>query len=112
MSYVVGALNVRKTTGRMVALMAGSGLPLRRYGRAIMVYTTSAFGPMPGIVYDWHLNTPVRFRQRQVDHAVADGAVEVTGDLVVLTAAGREAACECLAIWGREIDDYFGPHGK
>lgn len=99
-----------KSTGRMVALMSGIGLPLQQYTRGQRTfYTVAPMGPRPGLeaVYDWGCSSPVRFTHRQIEQALYSGLVARDGHTIVLSRAGASLANACSATWGPEIDEHF-----
>lgn len=103
------SVDIPKSTGRLVAFLAGSGLPVLRFSRGSRVqYTSRVFGPRPEtVVCDWDHKSPMKFNQREVDKALATGLVVRVGDEILLSEQGAFFAKACENIWGFEIDDYF-----
>jgi hypothetical protein len=99
-----------KSTGLMVALIRGIGLPLQQYTRGRRTfYTVAPMGPRFGFeaVYDWECSSPVRFTHCQIEQALYSGLVARDGHDIVLSRAGISLANDCLATWGPEIDAHL-----
>lgn len=101
---------IPKSTGFMVALMAGIGVPLVKYPRGNRTfYTVASLGPRPGLeaIFDWLKPSPAKFNEHQMGKALATGLVHRVGDEIHLTPSGKALSETCLNIWGPYIDDHF-----
>jgi hypothetical protein len=102
--------SIAKSTGFMVALMSGTGLPLLKYPRGSRAYyTVGSLGPRPGLetIFDWHAPSPVFFNEREVEKAIFSGLVARVGDEIHLTPSGVALSQACSNIWSPYIDDHF-----
>lgn len=110
---------IRKTVGRMLALMLGTELPLLRYSSPTgkyTFYTIEPLGPDPkylkiGLV-DWQSSSPVWFGPRFVAQAHEAGFVDELPDgSVALTELGLRAAQLCWHTYAPVIYDHFRNRG-
>jgi hypothetical protein len=107
------AVDVKKSTGRLVTLMYGTKLPLMRYehGKTVL-FTIEPLGPAPHGIYDWARSSPVTFAQRTVDNAFEEGFLqkELNGSYV-LAPKGQQIAPMCHEVWGAFITEHFVGRG-
>jgi hypothetical protein len=102
--------SIAKSTGFMVALMSGVGLPLLKYQRGSRAYyTVVSLGPRPGLesILDRLKPTPVVINEKQNYKAIFSGLLARVGDEIHLTPSGVALSQACSNLWAPCIDDHF-----
>ena len=105
-------VDVKKSTGRLLTLMLGTGLPLLRYqhGR-IVIFTIAPLGPLPGCLFDWRRSSSVIFNERTVQNALDEGYLLAGCGEFELSSKGESVAERCRGVFGPVIDDHFKGRG-